>query len=823
MDRENTHITTDELRRAKEITQTLFDIANAVNTTSSLDDLYREIHHSLDRVMDATNFFIAILDIQKRALYFPYFKDVEDDDFEPLENFDAQESLTGLVVQKGVPLLLKKEDLEKRASHNGVWGPVPVIWMGVPLRVRNEILGVIAIQSYSDPACYTKKDLDLLSSVSDHIAVAIERKQAEEKLYKSEKRYRTLFEKSKDAILIIKNQIFIDCNLATVEMLRYDTKEQLLKTHPSELSPKWQSDGRDSYKKAVEMMDIALEKGSHRFEWDHVRATGEVFPVEVLLTAISKEKDNQIIHTTWRDITERKLAERKLESTENKFSKLFQATPCWSMLTMVDEGIIIEANDTFFRTTGYDRKEVLGKTGFDFGLFVNADDREKVLNEFYKKGRLTDYPIQFKMKDGEIRDYLWSAETLEIEDKLCWVSAVLDITKHKLAEKEKNRINLLAAKQEKHALVGRVAGKMAHDFNNLLGVIMGNAEIALLDCKDKEIKEILELIYGQTIRGRNLTKNLTAFAKTQEPKHEFFKLNEVIGLVINLLKKDLKEIELIREGDPQLPDLIADQGMIEHALLNLIQNSIHALSKTKNPKIMVRTSYQKNQICIEIEDNGCGIPQENLLDIFEPSFTLKGSNDLTGSYSKEIKGTGYGMSNVKRYIEQHQGVILVKSEVNVGTTFFIRLPVIRKELSKLEKIELVESRVVTGKHILLVEDESAISDVQYKVLTQAPCHHTVDLAKNGNTAIELFKKNQYDLVSLDYQLPGRVNGMDVYKEIMKKDNTMPILFISGNLEFLESINALKKDKNIDYLSKPCQNMVYVNTINQLLINDSPTF
>ncbi|MCP3875263.1 MAG: PAS domain S-box protein [Desulfobacteraceae bacterium] len=818
MDRENKEIKNDEVRREKKVTQMLFDIANAVNTTSSLDDLYGAIHHSLDRVMDATNFFIAIVDAAKKKIYFPYYVDVEDNDFEPKIDFDTNDSLTGLVVQKGEPLLLKEEVLSKRSSKNGVWGPVPVIWMGVPLKVRHQIIGVIAVQNYTDPQCYTKKDLSLLASVSDHIVVAIERKQAQEKLLKSEERYRTLFEKSKDAILIIKNQIFIDCNPATVDMLGYKNKEQLLETHPSELSPKTQSDGRNSFNKVVEMIEIALEKGSHRFEWDHIRANGEVFPVEVLLTAISTEKGNQVIHTTWRDITERKLAEEKLETTEDKFTKLFQATPCWSMLSMVDDGTIIEANDMFFKNSGYDRQEVIGHTGFDFGLYLNPDGRKKVLNEFYRKGRLKDYPIQFRMKNGKIRDYLWSAETIDIDDTLCWVSVILDITDRKLAEKERIRVNLLAAEQEKHALVGQVAGKMAHDFNNLLGVIMGNAEIALLDCSDEQIKETLELIYGQTIRGKNLTKNLTAFAKTQEPKYEFFKLNDVIDLVINLLKKDLEGIELIKEFVPDLPDLIADQGMIEHALLNLMQNSIHALSKVQNPKIIIKTSYQGDLISFEIEDNGCGIPQENILDIFEPSFTLKGSNDLTSSYSKDIKGTGYGMSNVKKYIEQHQGVILVKSAVNIGTTFFIRLPIIKKELSKLEKIELVELQLITRKDILLVEDESAISDVQYRILTREPCFHKVDLARNGQMAIELFKKNKYDLVSLDYQLPGKINGMDVYKRIKAIDESTPILFISGNLEFLESINKLKQHQNIDYLSKPCQNKVYVNAINQLLKN-----
>lgn len=123
--------------------------------------------------------------------------------------------------------------------------------------------------------------------------------------------YRELFERSADAILIIEGDRFVECNDATVAMLRYATREEVLSTHPSELSPPQQPDGRDSYEKANEMMAIAFEKGSHRFEWAHRRADGEVFPVEVLLTAVEAE-DKPVLHVVWRDITMRRRLEEQL-------------------------------------------------------------------------------------------------------------------------------------------------------------------------------------------------------------------------------------------------------------------------------------------------------------------------------------------------------------------------------------------------------------------------------------------------------------------------------------------------------------------------------
>lgn len=120
--------------------------------------------------------------------------------------------------------------------------------------------------------------------------------------------YRELFEKSADAILVIEEDRFVDCNRAAVAMLRFRDKDELLQTHPSDLSPPTQPDGRSSFEKANEMIALAFDQGSHRFEWDHKRADGEVFPVEVLLTAIV-EGGRRALHVVWRDITERKALE----------------------------------------------------------------------------------------------------------------------------------------------------------------------------------------------------------------------------------------------------------------------------------------------------------------------------------------------------------------------------------------------------------------------------------------------------------------------------------------------------------------------------------
>jgi signal transduction histidine kinase/CheY-like chemotaxis protein len=426
-------------------------------------------------------------------------------------------------------------------------------------------------------------------------------------------------------------------------------------------------------------------------------------------------------------------------------------------------------------------------------------------------------------KNGEKLTVILNSDFDYQDGKLTGARIVVhDITRLKKAETEKIKAQKFAEEQKKLALVGRIAGKMAHDFNNILGIIMGNTELLLMDCKDDLAKKTLELIFSQTMRGKNLTKNLVAFARDQEPRQEFFRINEKIDLVLSLLKKDLEGIEIIVENEPNLPDLLADPGMIEHALVNLIQNSIHAVGMAEHPRISIRTTRHDGDICFEIRDNGCGIPREHLESIYEPSFTLKGGKDVTGSYRTSIRGTGYGMANVKKYIEQHRGTISLESTFGSGTRFTILLPVVQKELTPLEKEKLQQKKTHFNRNILLVEDEQDISGVQQQILTQPPCSHRVDIAQTGQAAVDLFGKNRYDLVSLDYALPGKMNGMDVYHHIRSIDSSIPILFISGNIEFLESIKELKQhDPHIDHLSKPCRNIEYISRIDKLFEGTSP--
>ena len=138
-----------------------------------------------------------------------------------------------------------------------------------------------------------------------------ERLQAEESLRKSEEKYRTFFQNSCDPMLMLRNGVLIDCNAAAVSVLGYKNVEEIINLSPGELSPEFQSDGKKSSEKSEEMMKVAYAQGTLRFEWEHLKRNGDVFPVEVSLTAMPSEK-GMVMLVVWRDISNRRQAEESL-------------------------------------------------------------------------------------------------------------------------------------------------------------------------------------------------------------------------------------------------------------------------------------------------------------------------------------------------------------------------------------------------------------------------------------------------------------------------------------------------------------------------------
>ncbi len=213
----------DLVIQSDQITKALYKVSNAVHSTGSLNDLYRSIHSTLKDIIDVTNFYIAIYDKSHDVLSFPYNVDVKDGVLADIENMSQSSSLTGEVIQTKKPLFINKNKMIERARSMNlkVSGTPAELWLGIPLVIRKQVIGAIVVQSYDDPKIYNTKDMDLLVAISDQIAIAIELKQAQQDVVKSESFTQTLFK--------ISNAVNTTHNLDELYQSIYDTLNHLIK------------------------------------------------------------------------------------------------------------------------------------------------------------------------------------------------------------------------------------------------------------------------------------------------------------------------------------------------------------------------------------------------------------------------------------------------------------------------------------------------------------------------------------------------------------------------------------------------------------------
>src|SRR6266481_3174183 len=159
-----------------------------------------------------------------------------------------------------------------------------------------------------------------------------------------------------------------------------------------------------------------------------------------------------------REISDRKHAERNLRISEEKFSKAFRAGPDAIVISTLDDGRILDVNYNFIRMTGFARGESVGRTSTDLGIWLNPKERDQMVAIVKRDGEARDLEVRFSVKSGEVRAFLLSAHTIELEGMMCLISILRDVTERKALEEQLRQAQKMEA-------VGRLAGGVAHDFN----------------------------------------------------------------------------------------------------------------------------------------------------------------------------------------------------------------------------------------------------------------------------------------------------------------------------------------------------------------------
>jgi len=290
---------TEEVRE-KILRSALYQISEAASSSIGLEELYGIIHEELGRLIDTGNFYIALYDPKADMYTFPYIIDEYDEvsDFTPQQ---LRKSLTDHVRKTGTTLLVDPA-VHRRLIEEGeveIVGEPAAQWLGAPLKGSAGVIGVVAVQSYSDPDVYGEEEIDLLTFVSDHIAMAIERKRTAENLKLSQF---TIDHSSESMFWIGPDARFLRVNDHACEALGY-SREELLSMAVPEIDPNFR---RDVWE---DQWNDLKENGTLTFETLHRTKNGREFPVEVVANYI--EYEGQGFNFAYaRDITERKKVER---------------------------------------------------------------------------------------------------------------------------------------------------------------------------------------------------------------------------------------------------------------------------------------------------------------------------------------------------------------------------------------------------------------------------------------------------------------------------------------------------------------------------------
>lgn len=616
-----------------------------------------------------------------------------------------------------------------------------------------------------------------------------EQKKAEKKQREDEEKYKSLFETSKDAVMILEppDWSFTAGNPATVKMFKCENEAGFTSKQPWLLSPEYQPDGQLSVIKAKEMIDIAVENGSHYFEWIHKRLDEEEFSATVLLSRIDL-KGKTLLQATVRDITERKQVEEELrihrfhleEIVKARTAELLESEGKYrTLVEQSHDGIYIYGtnrflfvNDRMCNLMQYSRDELLT---IKFSDLIYTDDKEMINDDGTIRDGFSEVPNVFQLrlirKDSEIRYIEFSIRKLTYSGEEAILGIARDITTMKQLEEEQRKI-------EKLESLGLLAGGIAHDFNNFLTAIIGNISLARTMVEPGgDLYEILTSSEHAASKASNLPRQLLTFSRGGDPVKTRISISRLLKeSTAFVLSGSISTAEYSIENN--LKQVIADKEQISQVFNNIVINAyqampeggqVHVSAKNitideNNPAAIPEGQY----VMVTIKDDGYGIEKDHLTRVFDPFFTTKQN------------GTGLGLATAYSIIRKHHGHIKVETEVGKGTAFTIYLPV--DSSSGDQEIHESGPAKLSGGKILVMDDQKMVRETATSMLQKLG--YEVDSAVNGSEAIKKYRTGMdnmepYNAVILDLTIPGGMGGIDTVQELLKIDPDVTAIVSSG--------------------------------------------
>ncbi|HNW99887.1 MAG TPA: PAS domain S-box protein [Candidatus Cloacimonadota bacterium] len=271
-------------KRSQLLTTSILEITKAVNSTPNLIELFRSIQHSLSKLINVDNFYIAFYNAEHNIITLPYHIDEIDDDASPIMA-DNLHSLTAQVIRAEEPMLLSQHEIEERTNRGESIGISAKVWVGVPLKIDNTVIGAVAVQSYHNPNQYTYQDMKLLESVSEQIAIAIQKKKVEEEINILAQG----IEQSAEGVVIMNTSGIIEYLNASYEKMSGYNREELVGKNISEV-PNILRPGE----KEGSFWDVVLNGEIWKGKISNIHKEGKIYTMDVIVSPIMNEEGKVI-------------------------------------------------------------------------------------------------------------------------------------------------------------------------------------------------------------------------------------------------------------------------------------------------------------------------------------------------------------------------------------------------------------------------------------------------------------------------------------------------------------------------------------------------
>ncbi len=599
-------------------------------------------------------------------------------------------------------------------------------------------------------------------------------KEVEAALRRSEARYRALFESARDAVLLIEDGVFVDCNPAAERLFGRD-RRGILGHEPGELSPDVQPDGEPSHRKAARLIEAALGGEPQRFEWIHSRPDGGDVITEIHLGRVPLP-DRQLLQAMLRDVTGRR---REDERRTRLAAAVEQAG---EGIAVTDASLRIRyANPSYALLCGAPLEELDGRRLDLLDGDALTGDQHSELEAVLARGDEWRGRLSGTRRDGSplVEDVTISPVRGADGEVVDFVVIRNDATH----EEELTRQLVQAQKME---AVGRLAGGVAHDFNNLLSVILSYCGFVREAIPEGDpTRADVDEIASAAERATRLTGQLLAFSRRQVTRPEELDLNAVVGELEKMLRRMIGEdLALRTELAEDLGTVVADRGQIEQVLMNLAVNSRDAMPG--GGELVVRTTNRTvgdeesrlwpglkpgRYVTLEVRDTGQGMDAETLARVFEPFFTTK----------EQGKGTGLGLATVYGIVKQSNGYISVESRPGEGTTVVVSLPRRRKDDSSSSGHHPVLPEAGGGGRdatVLVVEDDAAVRGVVSRILRRAGLK--VISCDGPGEAISLVQRHEgaIDVLLTDVVMP-LMSGVELAERVSRARPGIQAMFMTG--------------------------------------------